>query len=73
MPSWPADLEVHNQSASHAWKRGGSWLMNRSPGAMLATKQKSQEKAKESQINHLYRHIGQLKVQRDFLSERSGL
>ena len=35
--------------------------------------QKSQEKAKEAQINHLYRHIGQLKVERDFLSERSGL
>ena len=33
-----------------------------SPGAP----QKSQEKAKEAQINHLYRHIGQL-----FLSERS--
>ena len=43
----------------------------RSPGA--ATNQKSQEKAKEAQINHLYRHIGQLKVERDFLSERSGL
>ena len=28
--------------------------------------QKSQEKAKEAQINHLYRHIGQLKVERDF-------
>ena len=28
---------------------------------------------KEAQINHLYRHIGQLKVERDFLSERSGL
>ena len=26
---------------------------------------KSQEKAKEAQINHLYRHIGQLKVERD--------
>ena len=33
---------------------------------LFATNQKSQEKAKEAQINHLYRHIGQLKVERDF-------
>ena len=30
---------------------------------LFATNQKSQEKAKEAQINHLYRHIGQLKVE----------
>ena len=40
---------------------------------LFAENHKSQEKAKEAQINQLYRHIGQLKVERDFLSERSGL
>ena len=34
---------------------------------------KAQEKAKEAEIGQLYRHIGQLKVERDFLAERSGL
>ena len=34
---------------------------------------KAQEKAKEAQIGQLYRHIGQLKIERDFLAERSGL
>ena len=52
----------------------GPWW--KEPPELFATNQKSQEKAKEAQINHLYRHIGQLKVERDFLdflSERSGL
>ena len=40
---------------------------------LFADNHKSQEKAKEAQINQLYRHIGQLKVERDFLPERSGL
>ena len=35
--------------------------------------QKTQEKAKDAQIDQLYRHIGQLKVERDFLAKRSGL
>ncbi len=34
---------------------------------------KAQEKAKEAEIGQLYRHIGQLKVERDVLAERSGL
>ena len=58
-------FEVH-PSQIHAWKMEGA-------PELFATNQKSQEKAKEAQINHLYRHIGQLKVERDFLSERSGL
>ena len=33
---------------------------------LFATNQRSQEKAKEAQINQLYQHIGQLKVERDF-------
>ena len=40
---------------------------------LFAADPKSQEKTKEAQINQLYRHIGQLKVERDFLAERSGL
>ncbi len=42
------------------------------PG-LFAADQKSQEKVKEAEINQLYRHIGQLKVERDFLAEKSGL
>ena len=59
-------FEVH-PSQIHAWERA---LVEGAP-ELFATNQKSQEKAKEAQINHLYRHIGQLKVERDFLSERS--
>ena len=40
---------------------------------LFADNHKSQEKAKEAEIGQLYRHIGQLKVERDFLAERSGL
>ena len=45
--------------------------MEGAPG-LFAADQKSQEKAKEAEINQLYR-LGQLKVERDFLAERSGL
>ncbi len=61
-------FEVH-LSQIHAWKRA---LVEGAP-ELFADNHKSQEKAQEAQINRLYRHIGQLKVERDFLSERSGL
>ena len=67
-PSWPADL----RSIPVRFTPGKRALVEGAP-ELFATNQKSQEKAKEAQINHLYRHIGQLKVERDFLSERSGI
>ena len=39
--------------------------MEGAPG-LFADNHKSQEKAKDAEINQLYRHIGQLKVERDF-------
>ena len=52
-----------------------SWKKTLSEGAsgLFAAEQKSREKAKDAEIDRLYRHIGQLKVERDFLAERSGL
>ena len=61
-------FEVH-PSQIHVWEKA---LVEGAP-ELFADNHKSQEKAKEAQINQLYRHIGQLKVERDFLSERSGL
>ena len=56
-------------SQIHAWKKA---LVEGAPG-LFGTDQKSQEKDKDAQIVQLYWHIGQLKVERDFLAERSGL
>ena len=61
-------FEVH-PSQIHTWRRA---LIEGAPG-LSGTDRKSEEKAKDIQISQLYRHIGQLKVERDFLAERSGL
>ena len=60
--------QVH-PSQIQAWKK----TLAEGATGFFASEQKSQEKAKDAQIDQLYRHIGQLKVERDFLAERSGL
>ena len=59
-------FEVH-PSQIHTWRRAlRRALIEGAPG-LFGTDRKSEEKAKDIQISQLYRHIGQLKV------ERSGL
>jgi transposase-like protein len=60
-------FQVH-PSQIHAWKKvlleGAPTLFGAGPG--------QREKANEALIPQLYQQIGQLKVERDFLSKRSG-
>ena len=60
--------QIH-PSQIQAWKK----TLAEGTTGLFASEQKSQEKAKDAPIDRLYRHIGQLKVERDFLAERSGL
>ena len=60
--------QVH-PSQIQAWKK----TLAEGASGLFVAEQKSLEKAKDAQIDRLYRHIGQLKVERDFLAERSGL
>ena len=62
-----SQYEVHPTMVNN-WKRqlleGASEIFERGPQSKAASDQKGQ-------VNELYRQIGQLKVERDFLAERS--
>lgn len=60
-------FEVH-PSQIHAWKR----LLVESSSELFEAGHKPQDKANEVLISRLYQQIGQLTVERDFLSGRSG-
>ncbi len=61
-------FEVH-PSQIHTWKRA---LIEGAP-QLFANGSGQQEKGQEILMAQLYQQIGQLKVERDFLSRRSGL
>ena len=61
-------FEVH-PSQIHAWKKA----MLEGAGRVFEAGGNHQDKDKESLIPQLYQQIGQLKVEVDFLAERSGL
>ena len=63
-------FEVH-PSQIHAWKK----TMMQGLPELFGTGPGKQEKEKDQKvlITQLYQHIGQLKVERDFLAERSAL
>ncbi len=61
-------FEVH-PSQIHAWKKA----LLEGAGRVFETGAGHQDKDRESLIPQLYQQIGQLKVEVDFLAERSGL
>ena len=48
------------------------FTLEKGTGGLFGTEQKSLEQAKNTRIDQLYQHIGQLKVERDVLAESPG-
>lgn len=63
-----ARFQIH-PAMIHSWKRE----LTERAGEIFEKGGKKEEQASEAQVADLYRHIGQLKVERDFLASRPGL
>ena len=67
MANWPASIGVH-PSQIHAWKKA---LLDGAAGVFESGSERD-DKTSEIQVGELYRQIGQLKVENDFLARRLG-
>ena len=65
MANWPVSIGVH-PSQIHAWKKA---LLD---GGVFESGSDREDKTSEIQVGELYRQIGQLKVENDFLARRLG-